>query len=140
LRRAEQLATWLDRRLIDPLVGLVLPGAGDLVTTGLGLYLVHLAWRLRLGAVVVARMLLNLAVDALLGSVPVAGDVFDLLHRANLRNLALLREHHLAALEGRRAKLTARDAALVVGAVLLFLVALAVPVTLLVLAVRRLAA
>jgi hypothetical protein len=125
---------------VDPLIGLVLPGAGDLVTTGLGLYLVHLAWRLRLGAVVISRMLLNLAVDALVGSVPVAGDVFDLLHRANLRNLALLREHHQAALEGRRAKLTARDLALVTGAALLFLAALAAPVVLLVLAVRRLTA
>ena len=40
VRRAVALARALDDRFIDPLVGLVLPGAGDLVTAGAGLYIV----------------------------------------------------------------------------------------------------
>ena len=39
------------------------------------------------------RMLGNVAVDGLIGAVPVAGDVFDVLWRANRRNVRILREH-----------------------------------------------
>jgi len=44
---------------------------------------------------VVARMILNLGVDTLVGSVPLLGDLFDVAFRANLRNAALL-DRHLA--------------------------------------------
>jgi len=75
----------------DGLIGLV-PGIGDAVTTALSLYLVHEAWQLGAPKHVLTRMLGNVALDGVIGAVPVAGDVFDVLWRANKRNMRLLRE------------------------------------------------
>jgi hypothetical protein len=129
---ARKLVTWLDRRYLDPILGLLVPGAGDIVTGATGLYLVSLAVKMKLPAVVIARMLLNLAVDLIVGAVPLVGDLFDFAFRANVRNLALL-EHRAEV--GRA---SGRDWLFVAGAGLLFLVALAIPIVLLVLAVRAL--
>ena len=77
---------------LDGLLGL-LPVAGDTVGLLLALWLVVEAWRLGVPFGVVLRMLLNVLLDALVGSVPVAGDVFDFAFKANERNLALLERH-----------------------------------------------
>ena len=115
LQRVQTLARVLDTYLVDPLLGLLLPGAGDLAGSVLGLYAVGLALRRRVSPVVIARMLLNLSFDALLGAVPLLGDLFDLGFRAHQRNVRLLLER---AESGGRA--TARDWLLVAGAALLF--------------------
>lgn len=86
---------------LDSVVGLI-PGVGDVagaVATG---YLVLAAGRLGAPPVVLARMLLNAAVDALVGTVPLVGDLFDVGWKANSRNVALL-ERHLADPRGARA-------------------------------------
>ena len=131
LARAAQLARWTDTRLLDPIVGFLLPGAGDLLASGVGLYIVSVAMRLGLPGVVIARMLMNLGVDALLGAVPLAGDLFDVAFQANRRNLALLEARE----ERRRARPS--DWLVVAGAAVLFLAALAVPVLALIWALRR---
>lgn len=102
IARLEKLATLLDTALvlpgtrfrfgIDGLLGLA-PGVGDLLATGLSLYIVYEAHRLGAPKPVLARMLGNVALDGLIGAVPVAGDVFDVLWRANKRNMRILREH-----------------------------------------------
>ena len=76
---------------VDGLIGLV-PGIGDFVTTALSLYLVHEAWQLGAPRHVIGRMLANVALDGVIGAVPVAGDVFDVMWRANRRNVRILRE------------------------------------------------
>lgn len=121
LELAEWLAHWMDRRYIDPLLALLLPGIGDALGAVIGLLGVFAAFKLRAHPLVIARMLLNLAVDALLGTIPFAGPVFDLFYRANSRNLELLRSRDVR--EPR-----ASDALLVGGAGLLFLAALLAPV------------
>src|SRR4051794_27701907 len=70
VRRAEWIARWLDDRYLDPLVGFLLPGVGDLLASGAGLYIVWVGVRKRLPLIVLARMLLNLGLDALFGAVP----------------------------------------------------------------------
>lgn len=115
LVRVRRLARVLDRYLVDPIVGLLAPGAGDLAGSLLGLYAVSLALRRKLSPAVVARMLLNLSLDALLGAVPLLGDLFDLGFRAHERNARLLAER--AAAGGRA---TARDWLLIAGAAALF--------------------
>jgi hypothetical protein len=90
LERVRTLSRVLDSYFLDPLLGLVLPGAGDLIGSAIGLYLVVIAARRRVPPVVIARMLLNLAVDAGLGLVPVIGDLFDVVFKANAKNLRLL--------------------------------------------------
>jgi len=79
---------------LDPLVGLV-PGVGDAVGALVSGYIVLEAARLGVPAVTLLRMLLNVAIDALVGSIPVAGDLFDVAWKANLKNVGLI-EHHLA--------------------------------------------
>ena len=77
---------------IDALIGLV-PGIGDAVTTVMALYIVSEARALGAPRSLIARMLANVAVDGLVGAIPVLGDVFDVAFRANRRNMALLRGH-----------------------------------------------
>jgi hypothetical protein len=124
LEAAETLARWLDRRFLDPLLGLLLPGVGDLLGAALGLYPVLLAWQRRAPKTLLARMLLNLAADAAGGAIPILGDVWDFLFRAHARNLDLLRARARdGAVKGHWS-----DALLVGGALLLLLAALALPV------------
>jgi hypothetical protein len=76
---------------IDALIGFV-PVIGDLVSGGIGLFVVWRGARLGLPKVVVARMLANSAVDIAVGAIPFVGDAFDLWFKANTRNLRLIRE------------------------------------------------
>lgn len=75
---------------IDGLIGLI-PVIGDLVTTAISLWLVREARALGAPWHITARMLANVAVDGVVGMVPVAGDAFDVMFRANVRNVRMLK-------------------------------------------------
>jgi hypothetical protein len=75
---------------IDGIIGLI-PVVGDIIATGLSLWLVREARALGAPWHVTARMLGNVAVQGVVGTVPVAGDAFDVLFRANMRNMRILR-------------------------------------------------
>ncbi len=109
---------------LDALLGFVVPGVGDAVTGTLALSLLVTALRRGVPRVVVMRMFLNIAVDVIVGFVPVVGDAFDLVWRSNVRNLELL-ERHQGELEP-----TARtgDYAIVAGAAALVAASVAVPI------------
>ena len=102
IARIEALAMLLDTAFIipgtnlrfgfDALIGLV-PGIGDAVTTAVSLWLVKEARALGAPGHLVARMLGNIAIDGLVGAVPLLGDAFDLVWKSNRRNLHLLRRH-----------------------------------------------
>jgi hypothetical protein len=77
---------------LDPVIGLV-PWVGDLVSAGIGLWLIAEAARFRIPTVVLVRMLLNTLVDLVAGAIPVLGDLFDVVSRSNSRNLALFQRH-----------------------------------------------
>jgi hypothetical protein len=79
----------------DAIIGLV-PGFGDALAALIGAYGLYVGWRLGAPAVVLARMALNLGIETLVGTVPLAGDLFDIAFRADLRNVALL-DHWIAA-------------------------------------------
>ena len=70
-----------------------MPAVGDVISTLLSLYIVREARALGAPRLLVARMLANVAIDGIVGAVPVAGDLFDAGFRANRRNVALLRAH-----------------------------------------------
>lgn len=76
---------------LDALLGL-LPGVGDLIGGALGLYLVLEARQLGASRWLQARMVGNLLLDAAVGTVPLAGDLFDVFFKAHQRNLRLLQE------------------------------------------------
>lgn len=76
---------------LDALLGLV-PVAGDLISAGIGLYIVAQARELGASRWLQARMVGNLLADAALGAVPVAGDIADVYFKAHMRNLRLLQK------------------------------------------------
>ncbi len=77
---------------VDAIIGLV-PGLGDLVAGGLSLYIIAEAAKLGVPRALLARMGWNVAIDTLVGEVPVLGDLFDVAWKANMRNLRLLEDH-----------------------------------------------
>ncbi len=85
----------------DPLVGLV-PGLGDVASPLFTAAVLVQAWRLRVPKVVQVRMLMNAGFDALLGLVPIAGNLADIGWRANRRNMALLERHAVPGTPPRR--------------------------------------
>jgi hypothetical protein len=113
------------------LIGLV-PGIGDLIGTALSAYIVAVAARRGLPGSVLIRMAVNVGVEALVGVVPIVGDLFDAAWKANQRNVALLRQY---AAVPRRAHAQSR---LVVGGWLLAFLVFAVALVLLAYAVIRL--
>ena len=76
---------------IDGLIGLV-PVVGDILTTAVSLWIVREARALGAPKHVVARMLGNVALDGVVGLVPFAGDAFDVVFRANVRNMRILKK------------------------------------------------
>lgn len=74
---------------LDGLLGLI-PGVGDAATTVTSGSLFFEAIRNRVPLVVIIRMALNVIIDAVLGSVPIIGDLFDIAHKANRKNLKLI--------------------------------------------------
>ena len=75
---------------LDALVGLV-PGVGDFATTAVSLYILAAGVRYRVPKVTLLRMASNIAVDYLLGSVPLVGDLFDAAWKSNQMNVELLK-------------------------------------------------
>jgi len=71
------------------LFGLV-PGLGDLAGALVAVYALQVARRLRAPSEIQLHMLGNIALDAIVGSVPILGDIFDFVFKAQTRNLALL--------------------------------------------------
>jgi hypothetical protein len=76
----------------DALIGLV-PGIGDALTTIISLYIVREARALGAPRLLIARMLANVAIDGVVGAIPLLGDTFDVAWRANRRNVDLLQKH-----------------------------------------------
>ncbi|MGM0448377.1 MAG: DUF4112 domain-containing protein [Methanobacteriota archaeon] len=76
---------------VDPLLG-ILPGAGDVLTGGISLYIVAEAARLGVSYTTLLRMIANVSLDVLVGTVPVVGDLFDVAWKANTRNFDLMVE------------------------------------------------
>ena len=78
---------------LDFLIGL-LPVGGNLITLGMSGTLVATMARHGASPLLVARMLFNVALDAIVGAVPVLGNIFDLVYKANYRNAELMREYY----------------------------------------------
>jgi hypothetical protein len=76
---------------LDALIGLI-PGVGDFATTAVSVYILAAGVRYRVPKVTLLRMASNIAVDYLLGSVPVVGDLFDAAWKSNQMNVELLKQ------------------------------------------------
>ena len=111
---------------LDALLGFLFPVVGDAATAIGSLALLVLAFRMRVPKVVIFRVVFNIALDALLGSIPLVGDVFDVFWRANRRNLELLQRYDRDPT--RRAGLA--DYAIVTLGVLLVVASVLLPIVL----------
>lgn len=109
---------------LDPLLGLV-PGVGDVSTSAASAYIVARAAALGTPRATLARMILVLVVDAVFGSLPLVGDAFDAVWKANTRNVRLM-ESRLDAPEA--ASLDRRYVLVVTLVLTLLLVAVSVVV------------
>jgi hypothetical protein len=104
LRWVKQLATLLDSQFIipgtnikfglDPLFSLI-PVLGDLVTYVISGVLIYTMYQQGASRKVVIKMIVNSTFDAVLGTIPIVGTVFDVFYRSNERNMKLLREHYM---------------------------------------------
>ena len=77
---------------VDGIIGLV-PGIGDVLAGLASCILVIAAWARGVAYVTLARMLVNLGIGVLVGSIPLLGDIFDVAWKANRRNYALITRH-----------------------------------------------
>jgi hypothetical protein len=101
-RDLEQLARWMDsvfripglglRFGLDAILGLI-PGAGDVATSLVSIYIFTAANRFGVPRITVLRMALNIVIDLVMGAIPFVGDAFDLYWKSNQRNVDLLRRH-----------------------------------------------
>ena len=102
LKRLRQLSRILDKVVtipgtpihigLDPLVGF-LPIGGDILGVILASYIVIEAARIGVPKGMLSRMVLNVIIDGLVGTVPIMGDLFDFAWTANEYNIKLLAEH-----------------------------------------------
>jgi hypothetical protein len=111
LERLRRFARWLDAGIpvprtslrigLDPVIGLI-PGAGDTVGALLGGWILIQAGRRGVPKATLLRMAFNVALDAILGAVPVVGDLFDFVWKSNIRNVDLLEKAAVDPLTARR--------------------------------------
>ncbi|MEK6260353.1 MAG: DUF4112 domain-containing protein [Planctomycetota bacterium] len=102
LEQLKQVAQLLDSQFcipgtnievgFDALIGLI-PGVGDLISTAVSVWLIREARRLGAPWWLIARMSWNVAVDTTIGVIPVVGDMFDVVWKANRKNIELLSRH-----------------------------------------------
>ena len=83
---------------LDALVGLI-PGVGDAISGATSMLIVFAAWQRGLPRITLARMVANVAIDSLLGAMPIFGDLFDVWWKSNRMNVNIL---HRAEASPRR--------------------------------------
>ncbi|HBA34353.1 MAG TPA: DUF4112 domain-containing protein [Gammaproteobacteria bacterium] len=111
--RVHRLGWWLDESIrlpggfrigLDGIVGLI-PGIGDVIGLALSSVIVLDAGRRGVPPVTLLRMVANLLIEMVIGSIPLIGDIFDFVWKANTRNLRLLEQSvHDSASTRRRSQ------------------------------------
>ena len=113
LAQAKWLATLMDSNFSipgtplrfgwDSVLGLF-PGLGDVITSAISLMIVRHAWQTKASPLVLGRMLGNVAIDFVIGLIPIVGDFFDFAFKANRKNARLLERHLERRVEKERAR------------------------------------
>ena len=114
------------------IIGLI-PGIGDVMDGLISLYIVFRAVQLRISRVAIARMLINVAIESLAGTVPFIGDLFDIAFKANRRNYHLLKSNLLQPQRQR-----SHDWAFVAVTMLIVVACISLPIVVLVVLAKRL--
>ncbi|MEX0802052.1 MAG: DUF4112 domain-containing protein, partial [Candidatus Binatia bacterium] len=77
---------------LDPVLGLI-PGIGDTIANLTGSAILLIAARYGLPKIVLMRMAVNIAVNTIIGAIPVFGDIFSIWFRSNVKNVHLLERY-----------------------------------------------
>jgi hypothetical protein len=113
---------------LDAILGLI-PGAGDVLGGVLSSYIVLRAANLGAPRSVLVRMVMNVAIDSIVGAVPILGDLFDVGWKSNTRNAALL-EQYAARPEATRtvSRLTVAGAVAAVLVIVVLMIAVVIAI------------
>jgi hypothetical protein len=129
LKHLHRLSYWLDSAIaipgtryrigLDPIIGLI-PGGGDTVGLVLSSFIVLEAAQMGASKSLLGKMVFNVLLETLLGTLPIAGDIFDAAWKSNVKNLQLL-EKHLELRQTSHAQNRGFAILLIVGLLLAFL-------------------
>lgn len=114
---------------VEPIVGLI-PGVGDFFGVTVSAYIILRAADLGVSKTTIVRMIINLVIDGVVGSLPIVGDLFDIVWKANLRNIAIIESELLKNAPLKSSKV------FVAGSAIALVLVLAVIFSLLVLLMR----
>ncbi|REL33496.1 DUF4112 domain-containing protein [Rhodohalobacter sp. SW132] len=102
LERLDRFSYWTDSNIrvpltnfrfgLSPLIGLI-PGIGDFAGLLLSLYVLHEARKIGADRKVQRKIIQNMLIEFFGGLIPVLGDAFDAVYKANTKNTALLRNY-----------------------------------------------
>ena len=100
LKLASLLAEYLDNKFkvgkfkfgLDPILGLF-PGMGDIISIALSFYIIWIGQSMKLPKDKVAQMYKNVLIDALVGLIPIIGDLSDFVIKANSKNLEIIKKY-----------------------------------------------
>lgn len=121
---------------LDALLGLI-PGLGDAISGLVSSFIIFSAYQRGLPRVTIARMVANVMIDSVVGAIPLLGDLFDVAWKSNRKNVELLKRD-TAAHAGHPHANTWKDAAFLVGAIIIVIAAVALPVLGIIWLVRQL--
>ena len=76
---------------IDPIIGLI-PGGGDVIGGILSMYIMHTGIKMGVQKTVVIKMFRNIALDFIIGWIPIIGDIFDTVWKSNQKNVKLIED------------------------------------------------
>jgi hypothetical protein len=107
---------------LDALVGLI-PGVGDAATSLASFYILAAGVRYRVPKVTLLRMGINIAIDYLIGVIPVIGDMFDFAWKSNDMNIELIRKRATVS-SAAEAKKGRKSDWLFVGLIIFLLIAI----------------
>ena len=136
LKDLDKLAWYLDSSIripgtkwtigLDGILGLI-PGIGDLTAGAISSYIILQAVKRGVSVVVIARMLINIGFETVIGVIPIVGDIFDLAFKANLRNVKLIHSYEKNPNQvNNRSGLSVTTVIIAVILVLIFVVWLAI--------------
>jgi hypothetical protein len=102
LKRIRQISGVLDNAItipgtqvgigLDPILGLI-PVAGDVLGLIASIYIIIESARLGVSRATLGRMVVNIIIDAVVGAIPMLGDLFDFAWKANTYNIKLLEDY-----------------------------------------------
>lgn len=77
---------------LDPIINLI-PWVGDVIGVLLSLFILHTAYKVGVSKADMSKMILNIAFDFLVGFIPFVGVIFDVVYKANIRNIKILEKY-----------------------------------------------